>query len=46
MYLVGKYLQVQVCPVSRDAEVGTVPREAGVAAVEQHESRDEQYAEG
>ena len=42
---VDAYLQVDVCPVSRDNRVGAVSREAGVAAIEQHESNNEQSAE-
>ena len=33
---VDAYLQVDVCPVSRENRVGAVSREAGVTAIEQH----------
>ena len=38
---VDAYLQVDVCSVSRKERVGAVSREAGVAAIEQHESSNE-----
>eukprot|EP00964_Phaeocystis_antarctica_P076597 scaffold47370_cov60-Phaeocystis_antarctica.AAC.4 len=37
---------VHVGTVSRDLEVGTVPREATVAQHEKHDSSDEEHAEG
>ena len=46
LYLVGNHLQVHVGPVSRDAEVGTVSRRASVVQHEQHDSSDEEHAEG
>ena len=45
-YPVGNHLQVQVGTVSRDAQVGTVPRETTVAQHEENDTSDEEHAEG